>query len=240
VSALELKRWTFDGCDGLPMSGVLVTLAIGTFDVLDINWHFSRPSGRQVDMGWNIGAGAGINFSPYVGAMLDFGYNSMGVTSSVLNNLGFGGGSLDVFSATLDPIVHLNPKGHVDAYLTGGGGFYHQYQNFTQPTVAYGTGFNPFFGYYPFAVPANVIVSSYTVNKPGIDAGAGFALGNKWHGEFFAEAKHNRIFVGSYHTDYVPVTFGFVCCGVTGWGRSIPAGSKFADCRCHPEAVAAG
>jgi hypothetical protein len=29
-----------------------------------------------------------------------------------------------------------------------------------------------------------------------------------WHGKFFAEAKYNRIFA-NYHSDYVPVTFGF-------------------------------
>ncbi len=150
-----------------------------------------------------------MNFNPWVGANIDLGYNSMGVTSSVLSNLGYGGGNLDIFSATLNPVVHLMPKSHVDVYLTGGGGIYHQYQNFTQPGVALGTGFNPFFGFYPAAVPVNVVVASYSVNKPGVDGGIGIAFGSKWHGRFFGEARYNRIFVGTYHTDYLPVTFGF-------------------------------
>lgn len=206
-----MKRLAYYGCVAALAAGTLGAQEMSRFS-FNAGAGFTTPvgnTGRQTDMGWNIGGGAGINFSPYIGAMLDFRYNSLGVTSSVLNNLGFGGGNLDVFSLTLDPIVHLNPKGHVDVYLTGGGGFYHQYQNFTQPTVAYGTGFNPFFGYYPFAVPANVVVSSYSVNKPGVDGGAGIAFGHKWHGKFFAEARYNRIFLGNYHTDYVPVTFGF-------------------------------
>ncbi len=59
--------------------------------------------------------------------VLDLSFNSMGVNSTALGNLGFGGGNLNVFSATIDPIVHLNPHGHVDVYVTGGGGLYHRY-----------------------------------------------------------------------------------------------------------------
>lgn len=115
------------------------------------------------------------------------------------------GGGVHVFSATLDPIVHLNPKGHLDVYVTGGGGIYHRYQDFTAPTTF--TGFNPFFGYY--AVPGNQVLASSSMNKPGVDIGAGFAFGSKWHGKFFAEAKYNRIIMGQFHTDYIPVEFGF-------------------------------
>jgi hypothetical protein len=115
-----------------------------------------------------------------------------------------------VFSATVDSIVHLNPKGRFDVYLTGGG-VYHYHQDFTQPSVATFTSFNPFFGgFFPVAVPTTEILGSYSVNKPGIDAGMGFALGNKWHGKFFAEARYDRIFMASNrHVDYVPVSFGF-------------------------------
>jgi hypothetical protein len=116
---------------------------------------------------------------------------------------------MSVLSATINPIVHLIPKGPVDLYVTGGGGFYRQNQDFTQPGVAVGTGFNPFFGFYNVAVPTNVVVASYSVNKPGIDVGAGVAFGHKWGGKFFAEARYNRIFTGTYYTEYIPVTFGF-------------------------------
>ena len=173
---------------------------------------FTAPVGRtsaNLDNGWNIKGAAGVNFTQYLGAMLDVGYDSMGVGSSVLNNLGYGGGRLSVFSVTLNPIVHLVPKGPVDIYVTGGGGYYRQDQDFTQPGIAIGTGFDPFFGFYRAPFATNIVVSSYSVNKPGIDAGAGIAFGSKWGGKFFAEARYNRIFNGNYHTDYIPVTFGF-------------------------------
>lgn len=173
---------------------------------------FTTPvgnTGRNLDMGWNVGGGFGWNFNSRVGALIDLNFNQMGINSGTLNNIGVPGGNMHIFAATLDPIVHLTPKSRVDVYLTGGGGLYHETTDLTAPTVAAVTGFNPFFGFYTVGVPTNEILSSYTINKPGIDAGLGIAFGSKWHGKFFAEAKYNRIFTGNFHTDYVPVTFGF-------------------------------
>ena len=174
---------------------------------------FTNPvgnTGRHLDEGWNIMAGGGINFSRYVGAMIDLGYNRFGINSVTLNNAGFPGGNVGVFSATLDPIVHLNPGHHVDVYAIGGGGLFRLEQQFTQPGVATVTGFDPFFGFYNFGVPTTEILSSYSVNKPGIDAGLGFAIGTRWHGKLFAEARYDRIFMSDdRHEDYVPVSFGF-------------------------------
>jgi hypothetical protein len=106
-------------------------------------------------------------------------------------------------------LLTVLPKSSTDIYVTGGGGYYRQNQDFTQPGVANGLGFDPFFGFYPYAAPVNVVVSSYSVNKPGIDVGAGIAFGKKWGGKFFAEARYNWIFIGDRHTDYIPVSFGF-------------------------------
>lgn len=174
---------------------------------------FTTPvaaAGNNLDMGWNLRAGFGTYFTREFGVNLDFGFDRMGITSSQLTNLGYAGGDSDVFSVTLNPIVHLLPHGPVDIYATGGGGFYHYYQNFTQPAVVTGFGFNPFFGPFPYTGVANVTVASYSTNKPGIDAGMGVAFGHKWGGKFFAEARWDRIFLNNgYKFDFVPVTFGF-------------------------------
>ena len=173
---------------------------------------FTQPvgnAGRNLDLGWNVRGGLGYKFSDYVGANLNVGYDSMGINSTTLSNLGVPGGDVHILSATVDPIVHLNPHGHVDFYLTGGGGLFHWYQQFTQPTVAVVPAFNPFFGFFNTAVPANQVLSSYSVNKPGIDIGAGLAFGAIGHGKFFAEARYDHIFMTGSHVDYIPVTFGF-------------------------------
>jgi len=45
------------------------------------------------------------------------------------------------------------------------------------------------------------------VNEPGIDAGAGIAIGTNGHGKIFAEARYSRTFMGNFRTDHVPITF---------------------------------
>jgi hypothetical protein len=206
-----MKSLAIASCAALLVSGAVSAQEFSHLAV-NVGAGFTAPvgtTGRNLDYGWNARGGVGYNFNPWFGVLADMGYDSLGITSSVLNRAGFGGGNVNVFSATLDPIVHLNPKGHVDFYVTGGGGLYHRYQNFTQPGIATAGFFDPFFGFYPVAFQTNVIVASYSVNKPGFNIGAGVAIGTKWHGKFFAESRYNRMLIGNYHTDYVPVTFGF-------------------------------
>lgn len=169
-------------------------------------WH----TGTVLDTGWNVRGGAGYNFAPNVGAMLNVEYDNLGINPTTLGNIGVPGGRVSILSASIDPVIHLMPKSRVDVYVTGGGGFYHRYQEFTTPSVSVLTGFDPFFGFYPVGIPANQVLSSYSTNKPGVDAGIGVSFGSKWHGKFFAEARYHRIFMGAVRdTSYLPVTFGF-------------------------------
>jgi Outer membrane protein beta-barrel domain len=182
----------------------------GSGFAFNVSAGFTTPvgnTGRYTDMGWNVGAGAGWNFSPRFGALLDLGYNDMGINSTALDNIGVPGGGTHIVSATLDPIVHLTPKSHLDVYISGGGGFYHMQENFSASNSGAIPGSNPFLGYYPGVNNAAIVSSS--INKPGVDIGMGFAFGSKWHGKFFAQAKYDRVITGQYHIDYVPVTFGF-------------------------------
>ena len=178
----------------------------------DLGTGFSSTvgnTGRQFNpTGWNVGASLGYNFNPWIGAKVDLGYDRFSVNPFQLNNLGAPNGYTGIFSATLDPVVHLNPKGHFDVYLTGGGGIFHTYQQPGQPSNGGVTGVNPFFGFYP---GANGLIagSSYAVTKPGLDVGAGIACGTRFHGKIFAEAKYDRIFFNDHHVDYLPITFGF-------------------------------
>jgi opacity protein-like surface antigen len=179
---------------------------------LDIGGGFTQTvgnTGRNLNNGWNIGGGVGYNFSPYLGAMVQTNYNAMGINSTTLNNLGFPGGDVHIFSATIDPIVHLHPRGHYDFYLVGGGGLYRVRQEFTAPTISTVTGFNPIFGFNTVGVPSTEVLASNSVNKPGANIGAGVAFGTKWNAKFYAEARWNHVYnLYGQHLDYVPVTFG--------------------------------
>jgi len=179
----------------------------------DVSGGFTQPRGRfgnRTDSGWNVGAGAGYNFSSYVSLMGQFGYNELGVNTNSLNNLGFPDGNVRVMSFTLEPVVHLVPRSPVDVYVTAGGGLYRVSNEFTQPALASAVGFDPFFGFYNAAIPVNQVLSSYSVNKPGFNGGVGVAFGTKWHGKVFAEARYARVVMGNdRYMDYVPVSFGF-------------------------------
>jgi len=199
----------------VPCFGLLLALSSYAQEVPRFTFNasggFTQPvggSGRRLNVGWNAGAGAGFNFNSRLGVLAEFQYNDMAINAVSLSNLGFPDGAVKIWSLTLDPIVHLNPKGPVDVYLIGGGGLYHRTQEFTAPTVATVTGFDPFFGFFPVNVPANQVLASYTVNKPGVNGGLGLAFGTKWSAKFFAEARYHRMFIGDRHTDYVPVSFG--------------------------------
>jgi hypothetical protein len=206
-----MRRLIIALCCGLVAAGMLAAQEGPSFTA-SIGGGFTQSvgnTGRNLDTGWNIRGGAGLNFNPYVGAMLDLGYDHMGINNGTLANIGVPGGDVQIFSATIDPVVHVNPHGHFDLYLTGGGGLFHWYQEFTQPTVAIVPAFNPFFGFYSAAVPTNQILSSYSVNRPGVDVGAGIAFGTRRHGKIFAEARYDHIYMAHSHVDYIPVTFGF-------------------------------
>src|SRR5262245_19854214 len=112
-----------------------VSLSAQSYEVsrlaFNIGGGFTQPvgnTGRHLDDGWNITGGGGFNFSPYVGALIQLGYNRFGINTSTLANAGFPDGNVHIFSATLDPIVHINPRGHFDMYLVGGGGLYQRTQ----------------------------------------------------------------------------------------------------------------
>ena len=177
----------------------------------NIGGGFTNPvggTGTRLNTGWNFDAGAGFNFHPYVGALVQFNDSQFDINRVTLDGLGFPGGNVNVWSLTLDPIVHTNPRGPADLYFIGGGGLYHWRQEFTAPTVAVFRGFDPFFGFFQQAVPAQNVLTSYSVNKPGVNGGLGLSFGTRWHVKVYAEARYHRIIFGDRHADLLPVTFG--------------------------------
>ncbi len=146
-------------------------------------------SGRDLDLGWHISGGAGMNFNSHVSAVVNLSEQIMGTPVTVPGNLSVGGGHMQVFSATLDPVVHLGRGAHADFYATGGAGMFRRT-------------FSPAF--------TQLLRSDYSVIKPGYDAGLGLSFGSPWHGKLYAEARYVHIFDNNrFFTNYIPVTFGF-------------------------------
>jgi hypothetical protein len=205
-----MNKLAFVGCFSFLCIGSLSAQEVSHFS-FDLGAGFTTPvgnTGNYLNDGWNLQGGVGYNFSNHIGVMGQLDYNSMGMNGAALGTSGFPGGDIHVFSATIDPIVHLTPKSRFDLYAIGGGGLYHWYQQFNAPT---GLVSNSFAGGFPLVVPA--AGDAYSVNKPGWNAGLGVAFGTKWHGKIFAEARYVHVFLnglnGGERADYVPVTFGF-------------------------------
>lgn len=169
-----------------------------------------RYSDGRLETGFNGVAGAGVNFTPEVGIVGEFGYNQLGLSPAALNLAGAPDGSARIYSITANPIFRFNPRGRFDAYVIGGGGFYRRTIEFTAPTVSTVTAFDPFYGiFYPVAVPSNAILGSFSQNKSGLNVGGGLSvrLGDS-NTKVFAETRYHYVFTNPVGTPILPVTFG--------------------------------
>lgn len=200
-----MMKIAFASLIGVVAAGVIQAQEVPPF-TFNVGAGFVEPQrsfGRFTDLGWNVQGGVGFNFSNWASAMVDVNYNQMGINAATLTDFGTPGGHVGIWSFTLDPVIHLTGKRKIDLYITGGGGLYRREDVLTAPVG----GFVPtFFG--PVGFVGNQTLASYSVNKPGWDAGAGVNLGSKWRAKFYAEARYNRVYTNNGLTDYIPVTFG--------------------------------
>ena len=202
----------------LALAGVALSVA-PAFSETPLTFSFGggptvpgKYAGRNFNTGFNFKAGAGIHPIRAVGVMAEFGFNRLGLTSGALSRVGVPDGSGRIYSATLNPMVHLNPKGRFDVYLIGGGGYYRRTVEFTQPSSAIATAFDPFYGIlFPVEIATTTVLGSYTQNRGGINAGAGVAVRfqDDKRASFFAESRYHYIFTSPVRTAYIPVTLGF-------------------------------
>lgn len=198
---------------GLFLTGELAAQDTSKF-AFNVGGGFTEPvihTDQRTNTGWNITAGAGWKLSPYFGVSAEFGYNRLDLSTATLTAVGVPGGNAHIYSVTLEPTVHLNPKGRVGAYVIGGGGYYRRTIDFTQPTVETVTFFDPFWGvFFPAAVPATQVLASFVQNKGGLNIGGGIEARVKGDSnvKVFAEARYHYIFTSPIRTTILPVTFG--------------------------------
>jgi hypothetical protein len=199
---------------GLFLAGPLAAQNTSKF-AFELGAGFTEPvqhTDGRADVGFNITAGAGYNFTKSVGILGEFGYNRLALSTATLTSVGVPDGNGHIYSATLEPIVHFNGGGRCGAYLIGGGGFYRRTVEFTAPTVGTVNLFDPFYGViYPAAVPATQVLASFVQNKGGLNIGGGIEVRVKGdsNAKIFAEARYHYIYTTPVRTTILPVTFGF-------------------------------
>lgn len=180
----------------------------------DFGAGFNKPVGNlenRLDTGWNMNTGAGINITPWLGMMGQFMFTESGMTRAYLDSINQPDGNFRMWALTADPVIRLNRRRRVGFYLIGGGGLYHRTVEFTRPTTAVVTVFDPFFGiFYPAGIPVNTVIGSFGTNQGGINGGGGFTVRlGTGNAKFFAEARYHRMFTPGAPTSVLPVTFGF-------------------------------
>jgi hypothetical protein len=80
---------------------------------------------------------------------------------------------------------------------------------FTQPTVAAVTVFDPFFGFFPALIPANQVIGRVIRDGVGGNGGVGFQAPVGHRGvKIFAEARFHYSNGGGIPTRMIPMTFG--------------------------------
>lgn len=157
-----------------------------------------NPTGRYDEPGRGFNGGIGVTKN-YLGLMADFTYNDFGINRTTLSQSGATRGSEKFWALTLDPVFHVNQRGPIDFYVTGGGGLYGRISTLRAPASFGG----PFRG-------ADEVVGSYTMYRAGVDGGAGFAfnLGSTNLVKLFMEARFHHMFTPGSGDNFVPVTIG--------------------------------
>jgi opacity protein-like surface antigen len=165
---------------------------------------------NRLSNGWHITAGAGFRAKSHFEITGQYSYNGFGVQSVVLGEAGVPAANSHLWSITADPKLRFRGGHHLDPYLVGGVGYYRRTVNFTAPTVAAVTLYDPFFGFlFPALEPANVLLGS--ISRSGIGGNGGFGfdfrLGQS-RGKLFVEARYEYAATGNLPTRMIPVTLG--------------------------------
>ena len=153
-----------------------------------------NPLAAQLDAGWNLAGGIGVT-NQYVGILLDGMFSDFGINHAALIQTGVPRGDRKYWAVTVDPIIHVNERGPVDFYITGGGGIYSQVTEYR-------------FERGGFISSRNDLLASYSIYKPGVDGGAGFAFNLGYSPvKIFVEARFHHMFNGP-EASFIPVTLG--------------------------------
>jgi hypothetical protein len=166
---------------------------------------------HRLDNGWNLRVGGGYNVTSHFSTTAQFTYNGLGVSNSVLREASVPAGNSHVWSLGLVPRISLSPHHGINPYLIGTVGYYRRVVEFTRPTLQPVVLFDPFFGFFQGAIPANRVLGRITRNGIGGGGGLGFEipLGTRaGKTKLFTEARYEYGATGAMPTRMVPLTFG--------------------------------
>lgn len=165
--------------------------------------------GKRFDGRGHFIIGGGFKILPFTELQAEYMYNTFGINRRTLASLNEPNGDAHMQSITVNPVVHLPVPGRFGLYGTAGVGFYHRTVEFTRPTTAVVTFFDPYFGYFFNApVAANQVIGSKSRNAFGYNIGAGITYKLSGPAQLYFEARYHDVFTPHGHTQILPVTVG--------------------------------
>jgi len=164
---------------------------------------------KRLDNGWNISFGGGYYFTRHFSLGAQVMYNGLGVSKGVLQELAVPDGNARVWAITVEPRLDFGPRHKFTPYIVGGVGYYRRVVEFTQPSVAAVTVFDPFFGFFPALIPADVVIGKVIRDGVGGNGGFGFQVPVGHTGvKIFTEARFHYSNGGGIPTRMIPFTIG--------------------------------
>lgn len=178
---------------------------------------FTAPVGNDTHgietWGYNIGLGAGWNFTKRFGTLLEYQFDKQKIPGATIAEVGAQGGNINTWSFTLDPVFYQPLTRTLGGYVTGGLGFYRKVTNFTNLAPTYQC------FYFCYTAYAPQTVAHFSSNQLGINVGIGAywkAFGEDSNAKFFAEARYtwvdspsaSKTQNGEGTEGLIPVTFG--------------------------------
>ena len=152
---------------------------------------------RLNNAGWNIAGGFGFT-QGYAGVMVDAMFNGFSINDTVLRREGARSGYQRYWAVTVDPVLHVNPRGPADFYITAGAGFYGQHTGLRAQSSLAGQ-----------ASRYDLTRTDSTV-RFGVNGGAGFAfsIDPASRLQFFIEARYHHVLSPDRGSSFIPVTVG--------------------------------
>jgi Outer membrane protein beta-barrel domain len=163
---------------------------------------------RRLDNGWNISFGGGYNFNRHFSLGGQIMYNGLGVSRGLLQEVGVPDGNARVWAITAEPRFTFAAHHKVTPYVVGGVGYYRRVVEFTTPTIAAVTVFDPFFGFLPVVIPADLVIGRVIRDGAGGNAGLGFEVPVGRGFKIYTEARYHYGSGGAIPTRMIPFTIG--------------------------------
>lgn len=163
-------------------------------------------TGQRLDAGWSAGFGSTYWVTERAGVQLELGYARMGLSRKLLRELEVvDDGVAEIYSAVLNGVFRLHPRGSGSFYVQAGGGLYQRRLSFHQNLPGLMPQDHPWAGLAPSTVPGDAYA---TATRGGVDVALGWESAIRGQGRTFFEIRCHRIFMEGEAMTLLPVVVG--------------------------------